>query len=130
MHPYSTNNAFKWEAHGLGGHKYNAISLQQLIHLCCPSLLCTPEHHSTCGAPVSGYTLCAHRPVHTPNTPNNAGGCTVMIHCFGLFATPTQGDGWGDLLHISRMLPLTRRLLICYPQNIHAQHVGYIDRRS
>jgi hypothetical protein len=28
------------------------------------------------------------------------------------------------------LLPLTRRLLICYPQNIHAQHVGYINRRS
>jgi len=41
----------------MGGHNCNAISLEQLIHLCCLSPLWPPEHYSTCGAPVSGYIL-------------------------------------------------------------------------
>lgn len=44
----------------LGGHRCNAMSLEQLIHLCCsspPVRVSLPEHYSTCGAMVSRYVL-------------------------------------------------------------------------
>jgi hypothetical protein len=92
---YSVQAARLNETGRFCGLRCDGKSREQVFQLC----RLDPRTLSCQGRASLHLTAGKHSKGQT-KTPSNAGGCALMIHCFWLPVTPTQWDGWGDLLNI------------------------------